>query len=90
MPRKLFKRIMPPREVIQRHRFLSWMGDSLHDNNLWHINRHSAAMAVAIGLFCAFLPMPMHMALAAALAIGLHGNLPVAVTMVWVSNPLTE
>jgi uncharacterized protein (DUF2062 family) len=89
MPRKFFRRIMPPREYVQNHRFLRYLGDTLHDSNLWHINRHSAAKAVFIGLFCAFMPIPLQMLLAAVMAIGLRANLPVSLAVVWVSNPVT-
>jgi len=89
MPRKFFRRIMPSREYLQDHRFLRYLGDALHDSNLWHINRHCAATAVFIGLFCAFMPIPFQMLLAAALAIALRGNLPVSVAVVWISNPVT-
>jgi len=64
-------------------------GDLLHDPYLWHIDRNTVSKAVALGLFVAFIPMPFQMLLAAALAIMLRVNLPVAVAMVWISNPLT-
>jgi hypothetical protein len=89
MPRKFFQRYLPPREKLQSNRHLQVLGDVLHDNNLWHLNRQSASLAAFIGLFCAFMPIPMQMLLAAALAIVFHANLPISVVLVWVSNPLT-
>lgn len=89
MPRKFFQRLMPPREQLQRHRHLQVLGDALHDGNLWHLNRQSASLAVFIGIFCAFMPIPMQMLLAAFLAIFFHANLPLSVVLVWISNPLT-
>lgn len=89
MPKKLFKRIMPTPERLKEHRYLRLLGDALHDGNLWHLNRHSAALAAFIGVFCAFIPVPFQMLLAAALAIGLRANLPLSVALVWISNPLT-
>ena len=43
-----------------------------------------------IGLFCAFLPLPVgQMLVAALLAVFARCNLPIAVALVWVTNPLT-
>ncbi|MGB1237911.1 MAG: DUF2062 domain-containing protein, partial [Pseudomonadales bacterium] len=40
-------------------------------------------------IFCAFLPIPMQMAVAAFFAILIGCNLPIAVGLVWITNPLT-
>jgi uncharacterized protein (DUF2062 family) len=42
-----------------------------------------------IGLFCAFLPLPFQMVIAASLAVLSRCNVPIAVVLVWVSNPIT-
>lgn len=44
---------------------------------------------MAIGLFVAFVPLPVHNLLAACLAVMFRVNLPLAVLFVWVSNPFT-
>jgi uncharacterized protein len=89
MPRRLFKRYMPDPTSIREHKSLRFFGTLLHDPNLWHLNRHSVARAMGVGLFAALIPIPMQMLLAAALAIPVRGNLPIAVSLVWLTNPLT-
>lgn len=64
-------------------------GVRLHDGNLWHLNRRSVSGAVAAGLFCALLPLPFQMLIAAGLAIWWRVNLPISVALVWTTNPLT-
>jgi uncharacterized protein (DUF2062 family) len=61
----------------------------LQEPSLWHINRRSFSAAVALGIFCAFIPVPFQMLIAAIGAILLRVNILVAVPMVWISNPLT-
>lgn len=68
---------------------LSVFGTLLHDPNLWHLNRRSAAGAFAVGLFFAFWPVPLQMWLAAAVAIPFRVNLPLSVATVWITNPFT-
>jgi uncharacterized protein (DUF2062 family) len=53
------------------------------------MNRHSVAKAVAIAIFIGWTPLLGHMLMAAALSIWLEANLPLAVALVWFSNPLT-
>lgn len=56
---------------------------------LWRLTERTMPRAAAIGLFAAWLPIPGQMVVAAAAAIYFNANLPVAVGLVWVSNPLT-
>jgi uncharacterized protein (DUF2062 family) len=89
MPRRLFKRYMPDPEMLKSHRSLRYLGKLLHEPNLWHLNRYSVSHAMGVGLFAAFIPMPMQMLLAASLALLCRGNLAIAVGLVWLTNPFT-
>jgi uncharacterized protein (DUF2062 family) len=42
-----------------------------------------------VGLFCAFIPVPFQMLLAAPSAIIFSANLPVSIALVWITNPIT-
>ncbi|MFL0809155.1 MAG: DUF2062 domain-containing protein [Agarilytica sp.] len=89
MPRKLFKRWIPSHHKIREIQALKFLGTLLHDPNLFHLNRHSVSVAFFIGLFLAFLPIPLQIPLGALCAILFHCNLPITVALVWISNPLT-
>jgi uncharacterized protein (DUF2062 family) len=89
MPKHLLHRFMPDAERIARYPGLRLIGNRLADPSLWQLNRRSAAGAVFWGLWCAMLPIPMQMALAAMLSLCFRVNLPLSLVMVWVNNPFT-
>ena len=89
MPRRIIKRYMPHPDSIREHKSLRFLGSLIHDPNLWHLNRHSVARAMAVGLFSAFIPLPMQMLLSAGLAIPVRANLPISIGLVWLTNPIT-
>lgn len=89
MARKLIRRFIPSAQAIKNNPALHFLGDVLHDPNLFHLNRHSVSMAFFVGIFVAFIPLPGQMPLAAGLALLLRCNLPISVALVWISNPLT-
>jgi len=80
---------MPNPRTILGNRYLSVFGTLLHDPNLWHLNRRSAAGAFGVGLFMMYMPPIGQMLMAAAAAIALRVNLPISVALVWITNPLT-
>jgi len=65
------------------------VGKYLREPELWHLHRRSVSGAVFIGLFCAYLPIPFQSLLAALLAIATRCNLPLSVSLVWITNPIT-
>jgi len=89
MPRKFLKRYSPSPKTIRENRALACLGENIHRPNLWLLNRHSVGRAFAIGLFCAWLPIPLQTVLAAFLAIYFRAHLPLSVALVFVTNPVT-
>jgi len=89
MPKKLIKKYMPDPEKLKQQKSLQFLGDRLHEPNLWHLNRNSVSLAFAVGLFAAWIPTPGQMAIAAVAAFYFRANLPISVALVWVTNPLT-
>lgn len=91
MARKLFKRMNTEGHKLLASGKLSALGHRIHDPNLWHLNRHSVARAFFAGLFSGFtfLFFPGQMLIAAVIAILIRANLPIAVSLVWITNPLT-
>ena len=89
MPRKIIRRFLPDLKSLLDQRSLRWIGSLSHDPNLLHLNRHSVSLAVFIGIFCAFIPLPIQTLLAIAMCFWLGANLPLAMIIIWISNPLT-
>jgi uncharacterized protein (DUF2062 family) len=89
MAKLLIKKYLPHPDLITENRWIKLLGPRLQDPGLWHINRRSCSGGIAVGMFCAFIPMPFQMLLAAIGAVLFRSNILVAVPMVWISNPLT-
>ncbi len=53
------------------------------------VNRKSISLGLYVGIFIAFIPMPFQMLAVLALTPFLKFNIPIAIAMVWLSNPLT-
>ena len=87
--RKLFKKYLPDHQVIHTNRWLAPFGNTLLHPRLWHLNRRSAAGAVAVGLFCGLIPGPLQMIGAAICAVMFRVNLPLALFTTLYTNPLT-
>lgn len=84
-----FKKFFPHPDKIRQIDQMKWLGNFLHDPNLWHLNRYSVSGAFAVGLFIMYIPIPLQMLPAALLAIAFRVNMPIAVSLVWITNPLT-
>ncbi len=53
------------------------------------INRRTISRGIFIGLFWGFIPMPFQMAGVLAVTALFRFNVPVAIAIVWLSNPIT-
>jgi len=89
MPRKIFRKYLPSHERVRNHRHMARFGGFLQHPNLWHLNRHSVAGGVAVGLFAGLVPGPLQMLVAALIAVPLRVNLPVALVCTFYTNPIT-
>lgn len=87
--KSFLQRYLPDPQHLRAHKNLRFLGELLHDPRLWHFSRRPTVRGLAAGMFFAFIPFPWQMLLAATAAAWLRFNLPVAVAMVWITNPLT-
>ncbi|WP_079436693.1 DUF2062 domain-containing protein [Zoogloea sp. LCSB751] len=87
--RRLLKRHLPDHASLAANRWLAPFGTTLFHPRLWHLNRHSAAGAVAVGLFCGLIPGPFQMLGAAICCLLFRVNLPLALLTTLYTNPLT-
>lgn len=87
--RKRLKNFLPDHAAIHDNRWLRPFASTLLHPRLWHLNRHSAAGAVAVGLFCGLIPGPLQMLGAAVLCVLFRVNLPLALITTLYTNPLT-
>ena len=89
MPRKFFRKYLPGHDSVRNNRHIARFGGFLQHPNLWHLNRHSVAGGVAVGMFSGLVPGPLQMLTAALLSVALRVNLPVALATTLYTNPFT-
>lgn len=87
--RDWIRQYLPSAATIRRQRSLGVVRHWLLEPELWHLHRRAVSGGCFIGLFCAFMPVPGQMLIAALLAVLGRCNLPIAVGLVWVTNPIT-
>ena len=89
MPRRFIRRYLPDIDKLLAKPSMAWARSIAADPNLLHLNRHSVSLAVAIGIFCAFIPVPGQTLIAIFLCYQLRANLVLGVVFIWISNPIT-
>ena len=87
--RKRLRKLLPNHDAVRNSRWLAPFESTLLHPRLWHLNRHSAAGAVATGLFCGLIPGPFQMLGAAIGAVIFKVNLPLALFSTLYTNPVT-
>jgi uncharacterized protein (DUF2062 family) len=87
--RKRIRKALPDHESIRGNRWLAPFENTLLHPRLWHLNRRSAAGAVAAGMFCGLIPGPLQMLGAAICAVVFRVNLPLALLTTIYTNPFT-
>jgi uncharacterized protein (DUF2062 family) len=83
------RKYIPSKAQIIEHRTLKIFGKLLREEHLWSFDKHTVARGVAIGAFCAWIPIPFHTVISVLLAIILRANVPFAAALVWLANPVT-
>jgi len=81
--------LTPSREQLEAHPSLRRLAPWLGNPKLWHWSRRGVALGAAVGLFIGFAIPLAQILLAAAAAVFLRVNLPVAAAGTLVTNPLT-
>ena len=84
MIRKVFKK-----RSFQKGKLDAFLEKYKLPKSYFGINRRSVTRAIAIGLFFGFIPMPMQMLAVIAITPFFKFNVPIAISMVWLSNPFT-
>ena len=90
VPHKRLKDLLPTPEKILESRTLKLFAPHLADPRLWHFNRHSLNKAVYIGVLSAFFPLPGQMLLALIGSLIFRANVPMALGLTWITNPVTS
>ena len=83
------KKFVPTQEDVENKAILRPLRPLLHHPELWHLERRGMRVAVAIGVWCSWIPLPIQMVAAVLLAIWTRANVPIAVAITFITNPLT-
>lgn len=89
MAKQFFQSWLPSPEKVSKLKLMRFFGQRPLNPLLWYVNRKSISRAVFIGAFFGLLPIPFHSVLIILVVLLLEVNLPVALALAWLSNPLT-
>jgi uncharacterized protein len=89
MPRSFLKRFIPHAHTLRDRWYLRVFGARLSDPRLWSVQRRAVTGAFGAGLAICFVPLPVHLPVAALVAIVWRLNIPTIFATVFIVNPLT-
>lgn len=89
VPQKQLKKWLPKPEEILANKTLGIFAPHLADPRLWHFNRRCLSTAIYIGVMSSFFPLPGQMLLALIFCLIFRANVPMAIALTWITNPLT-
>ena len=89
MPRALFRKITPRTETLRSHWALKPFQRFFGDPRLWSLQRRTVTPAFGAGLAICFVPLPIHIPLAALVAIFCRIHIPTIMLALVAVNPLT-
>jgi uncharacterized protein (DUF2062 family) len=75
---------------IRKRPWLMALTTPLYNRELWHPCRYTIAGGISIGIFCAMMPIPFQMLVAAIASMRAKVNIPIAMATCWISNPFTH
>ena len=89
MPRLFFRKITPRRETLRNHWALKPFNRFFGDPRLWSLQRRTVTPAFGAGLAICFVPLPIHIPLAALTAIFCRIHIPTIMVTLLLVNPFT-
>lgn len=89
MPRIFFRKITPHRETLRNHWALKPFSRFFGDPRLWSLQRRTVTPAFGAGLAICFVPLPIHIPLAALVAIFCRIHIPTIMVTLILVNPFT-
>ena len=89
MPRGFLRKITPRSETLHNHWALRPFRRFFGDPRLWSLQRRTVAPAFGAGLAICFIPLPIHIPVAAMTAIFCRIHIPTIMLALIAVNPLT-
>ena len=89
MAKRFFRSWLPSPEQVNKLKIMRIFGDKALNPTLWYVNRKSISKAMFIGTFWGILPIPLHSLLIILTVLIFEANLPIALLLAWIMNPLT-